>query len=138
VLLAWGRRFSQCARDRGLRSFPDPQYLREANDLIYPDVPKEDIARAQEACLDVLREMPPRLPARPPSARQMREMRAFAKCLRDHGLTGFPDPKADGTFPIRDTPLKILGPGHPTLPPAVQRAWDACFNIQTDWRMLGS
>jgi hypothetical protein len=41
--------------------------------------------------------------------------------MREHGIPEFPDPKADGTFPIIGTPLENAGNSE-----AARSAMDAC------------
>jgi len=69
----------------------------------------------------------------------MAERRHFSQCMRQHGLSDWPDPKADGSFPIVNGPYKALVPNNPEQPsPEIQRAYDACFDIQRDWRITAS
>jgi hypothetical protein len=142
-VLAWGRRFAQCARTHGYPNFPDPRFFSGDDPGLgsaeFPGVDKRVLAQAQEACLAIVRELPPVQPTRPPSADMLRQMRRFSQCMRQHGVSAFPDPKANGTFPILGTPMRVFAPGYiQSMPPAYQAAWDACFSLQTNWRMLAS
>jgi hypothetical protein len=142
-VLAWGRQLAQCARAHGQPNFPDPRFMSGDDPGLgtaeFPGVDKLAIARAEDACLAIVRQMPPRQPTRPPSAATMRQMRRFSQCMRQHGVAAFPDPRANGTFPILGTPLRVFAPGYiQDLPPAYESAWDACFSLQTNWRMLAS
>jgi hypothetical protein len=144
-VLAWGRQLAQCARRHGQPNFPDPRFilLGSSGDpgigtADFPGLDKGALERAQEACLAIVRQMPPPQPTRPPSASTMRQMRRFSQCMRQHGVTAWPDPRANGTFPILGTPLRVFAPGYPSLPPAYDRAWNACFQFQTNWRMFAS
>jgi hypothetical protein len=113
-VLEIGRRFAQCARDHGYPGFPDPEF--NGDRLEYPATDpglKEqlgEIAKIPEckALSDQLpgarRSSPP-----PPNAAELAKLREFAKCIRAHGIPDWPDPKADGTFPITGTPLEDEG-----------------------------
>jgi len=57
----------------------------------------------------------------------------FARCMRQHGLTDFPDPKADGIFRLAGTDARrqIYGTGTTKQPPTprASAALEACgFN----------
>src|SRR5215510_11318384 len=59
--LAWGRRLSQCARERGMPNFPDPiKADLGRTGIAFPDwpAPKEDMSRAMDLCPEVLRDEP--------------------------------------------------------------------------------
>jgi hypothetical protein len=142
-VLAWGREFSRCARAHGLPTFPDPTFYSAPDgtgDADFPGIPKEDIVRAQEVCASVLAQhpqLPP--PARPPAAATLRHMRQFAQCMREHGVDGFPDPRANGTFPILGTRFSGLAPySDDPLPAGVQDALDACWQHMVAWRIQAS
>jgi len=139
-VLDWGRRFSECARTRGIANFPDPVLMniddQGADGVTFPGVDKRVIERAQEMCIELVRQMPPPPENRRQSPERLAQMRRFADCMRQHGVTDFPDPKANGTFPLRGTRLRIFGPGYiQDLPRDLAQAYDACFHLQTDWRM---
>lgn len=105
-----GRRFAQCARDHGYPGFPDP--VIDGTKLRYgdgsPEV-QEQIRAASgvpecKAIQDRLRALGDANST--PGAADLEKLKQFARCLRDHGMTGWPDPKADGSFPIIGTPLE--------------------------------
>jgi hypothetical protein len=144
-MLAWGRRFAQCVRQQGYPHFPDPVFKRGDGTINFPDYldyPGADqvLKVLGDKCDALYKQMPPAPPPRvPPSAETLRQMRAFSQCLRDHGVTEFPDPKADGTFPILGTPMQVFAPGYIAhLPPNLEQAWEACFDLQINWRMQAS
>lgn len=128
--LSIGRRFAQCARDHGYPAFPDP--VIQNGDLAWPgEVPdlKEQIRTIMEQpeCKAIMDESislgdPHRDTT--PSAQDMEKLRAFAKCMRDQGIEGFPDPKPDGTFPLVGTPLEQEGKSERVL-----TAIDACKHL---------
>ena len=80
--------FSRCMRAHGVSNFPDPT----ANGLqIGPGIDAKSPAfrSAQQACTQFLpnKGVPPATPAKYRSAAL-----AFSRCMRSHGVSGFPDP----------------------------------------------
>jgi hypothetical protein len=68
-----------------------------------------DNQAAQDACQPIL----DRLPAAarknsPPTPEELRGLLGFAQCMRENGLPEWPDPQADGTFPLPE-PLRSEG-----------------------------
>ena len=60
-----------------------------------------------------------------PSQQEMEDaMLAYAKCMREQGIDGFPDPKPDGTFPLLGTPLENEGKSERVL-----TALEACKHL---------
>ena len=148
-VMAWGRRFAACARARGISNFPDPVYPagvgpngpEDTTDL-FPDsgfgvllfvgtqpgqADKGTLARALDACSDLARLMPPAPDStRPVTAAQLAVIRQFSQCMRQHGFPDFPDPRADGTFPIQGGPYDSLLPYHNGGTPQLTNAYLAC------------
>ncbi|WP_433042634.1 hypothetical protein [Dactylosporangium sp. CS-033363] len=129
--LSIGRRFAQCARDHGYPAFPDPEI--QNGDLVWPAEGVElkeqirSIMEQQPDCKAIMDESmsladPHRDPT--PGPDDMRKLREFAKCMRDQGIEGFPDPKPDGTFPLVGTPLEQEGKSERVL-----SAIDACKHL---------
>jgi hypothetical protein len=85
--------FSQCMRSHGLPNFPDPS--SGGGIKITPgsgiNLASPAFKAAQSACRKL---MPGGGPGGhgPPSAQAKAQMLAISKCMRAHGLTGFPDP----------------------------------------------
>jgi hypothetical protein len=129
-MLQISRQFSQCVRDHGHANFPDA--LIDVDEVVYPDMPGLDIkaivTEAEQipeckAILDQLQSL--RGPtAAPLSADDLRKLREFAACIRSNGVSEWPDPKADGTFPINGTPLENEGKSERLL-----SALDACKSV---------
>jgi hypothetical protein len=84
-------RFSECMRSHGVPSFPDPngQGIHIGpNSGIDPSSPAFKAARS--ACGKVL---PGGGPGNQhPTAQQIEMTRQLSQCMRQHGVTGFPDP----------------------------------------------
>lgn len=98
------RKFAQCMRDNGV-DMQDPKDGRvEIRASAKPSAgggpvrtdPK--IEAAQKKCAHL---MPNGGKPRRPSAAELAKMRAYSKCMRDHGVTAFPDPKPDGGMQLR-------------------------------------
>jgi hypothetical protein len=112
-ILAIGREYSQCVRDHGVVNYPD--MVLSGAILVLPDVPEADAAQsalrsntaAQDACQPVLARLPASAQKNPGySAQDMKNLATFARCMRDNGIPEWPDPKANGSFPIAGTPLE--------------------------------
>jgi hypothetical protein len=109
--LAIGRQFVQCARQHGLPTFPDPVWKDGSLEFgADADQIKNQIRQLPDECTSVLDQLPAsghRKP--PPTAEDLRRLAQFAQCLRQHGIPEWPDPKSDGTFPLRGTALEAEG-----------------------------
>jgi hypothetical protein len=129
--LSIGRRFAQCAREHGFPDMPDPQV--QDGKLVWPaqgpDL-KEKIRTIMEqnpeckAIMDESMSLGDSRDNPTPSAEDLQKLQAFAKCMRDNGVDGFPDPKPDGTFPLLGTPLEHEGKSERVL-----AGIDACKHL---------
>jgi hypothetical protein len=95
--------YSRCMRSHGVPSFPDPTISRSGGAVgVGQSIPGSVSASpafktAQQAC----GKLAPGINgggAAPITARQHKEIVQFAACMRAHGVPGFPDPDATGTF----------------------------------------
>lgn len=130
--LAVGRRLAQCARDHGYPNFPDP--VLDGDRLAFqgdagPNIKDQLKTLEQEVpeCAKIMEEMSgigARQGRPTPGAADMAKLQAFAKCMREQGIDGFPDPKPDGTFPLTGTPLESEGKSERVL-----TALDACKHL---------
>ena len=120
------RQLVQCARSHGMPNLPDPQVDSDGQAHFPNGVPKppDSVRRACQWIYD-------RLPAsaggdkgRPPT--DLQALLRFARCMRQHGIADFPDPKADGTFPLAGT---SAGRGKT---PQLVRAMQACDRLNPD------
>ncbi|MGA2013717.1 MAG: hypothetical protein ABSH51_24730 [Solirubrobacteraceae bacterium] len=88
---AQGVRYSDCMRSLGVRDYPDPDTGAAAarpTSEINPQSPA--VRSAEEACAH----LHPGSNATPPlSAAQRAGMIAYARCIREHGVPNFPDPR---------------------------------------------
>jgi hypothetical protein len=89
------RAYAQCIRDSGVPDFPDPD---PDGRLPFGHANRDDpkFQAANEKCRDLL----PGGGEHNRSPEDIEKSRAYAKCMRDNGLPDFPDPDADGQFPI--------------------------------------
>jgi len=115
-------KFAQCMREHGLTWFPDPQGGGGIQIKIPPGTDKSKVDAAMAACKQF---MPNGGAPEKPDAAVLEQLRKFAQCMRDHGVTNFPDPKADGQLQLDAGKLGI-GPGQPKFDAAQQ----ACAQYQ--------
>ncbi|MDL4817023.1 hypothetical protein [Actinomadura opuntiae] len=123
------RKFAQCMRDNGV-DMQDPKDGRvEIRSSAQPTArggpqrtdPK--IEAAQKKCAHL---MPNGGKPRKPSTQELARMRAYSKCMRDHGITAFPDPSSDGGIQINAGPGTGIDPESQTFKAADQ----ACKKYQ--------
>ncbi len=91
--------YAQCMRDNGVPHFPDPNSNGNFDLALSPDKPDLDFnspqfQAAQEAC----KSLEPRRSAEQ-EAKDYAARLDYAKCMRDQGISDFPDPPAPGTGP---------------------------------------
>jgi len=98
-------KFAQCMRDNGIKNWPDPQPDSGGSKdggparVIAPEgADPQQIRQAMEKCKQYL---PNGGDAPQDSAADLEERRKFAQCMRDNGLTSFPDPSGEsGNQPV--------------------------------------
>ena len=99
----------QCIRRNGAPGMPDVP-VRNGHAVV-PDRNSVDQATqrnfdaAVQACQALRERIPPAVlgessgDRQGPTAADVPKLRQFAKCMREHGVPEWPDPKADGSFP---------------------------------------
>ena len=119
------RELVRCARANGMPNLPDPQ-LDSNGRASFPNGTPDPPASVRRACLSIL----DRLPAsargdqeRPPA--DIQALLRYARCMRDQGIADFPDPQADGRFPL---PASLRG----GKTPQIVRAMQACRQLNPD------
>ncbi|WP_217919877.1 hypothetical protein [Actinomadura sp. BRA 177] len=130
------REFAQCMRENGV-DMPDPKDGRiEIRASAKPGAggaPKDsgEVEAAQKKCAHL---MPNGGKPRKPKPEDLAKMRAFSKCMRDHGVSEFPDPKPDGTMLLK------AGPGTGIDPESTEfkAAQKACGKLQPGGMGLSS
>lgn len=100
--------FTRCMRDNGVPEFPDPEFDAEGQVILKPlpeTIDQQALQQAFGACRSMLRDV---VNAFGPedTAEFQDAMLSFAQCMRDEGVTGFPDPNFGLTGPFFD-PQKI-------------------------------
>jgi hypothetical protein len=90
--------YAQCMREHGISDFPDPQ-------------PGGGIAikAADDACKSLL----PQPPSEEEQQQEFEDMLRFAQCMREHGITDFPDPKPGEGISISADQGSDLDPNNP-------------------------
>jgi hypothetical protein len=132
--LALGRQAAQCFRDHGIPDFPDP-IIDQNGQLTLPpsdsDHVKQELnanPQAQQACQPILDRLPIGHTSGPGqySQEDLANLLKFAQCMRHNGIPEWPDPKADGSFPIAGTPLETEGksPRFLSARNACKQFWD--------------
>ncbi|GAA1862239.1 hypothetical protein [Actinomadura bangladeshensis] len=122
------REFAQCMRENGV-DMPDPKdgrvEIRASGKPGEGGVPKNggEVEAAQKKCAHL---MPNGGKPRKPKPEDLARMRAFSTCMRDHGVSEFPDPKPDGTMRLK------AGPGTGIDPESAEfkAAQKACGRLQ--------
>ncbi|MEN3310604.1 MAG: hypothetical protein V7603_6806 [Micromonosporaceae bacterium] len=124
--LAIGRRFAQCVRAHGIPGFPDPVLNDGYLELPAGSGPQGKAGlrankAAQNACQPILAELPPTATRKrgPQKTLSMQNLLRFAQCVRQHGIPRWPDPDANGDFPL--SAAGIAGKS-----PAVAAAMQSC------------
>lgn len=94
-------KYSQCMRENGAPSFPDPvggrlQLRVQRGGDLDPDSPQ--FQAAEQACQSL---EPAGLgSSNPGGGQQAEDMLAFVRCMRENGVASFPDPQPDGRILI--------------------------------------
>jgi hypothetical protein len=100
--------YAQCIRENGYPDFPDP-----APDGGFKFLIKRGSATLFEAAAAACKD---KLPSglmqdmQDPSPAQMDALLAFAACMRDKGISAFPDPSPQGRFDMRNSNLDLEAP----------------------------
>ena len=121
-------RFAECMRENGVREFPDPDAsggLTVDGVLNGSSLDSSTPAwkKAIAACRDL---QPPGFTGHRRSAEQQEAALEFAQCMRDNGITDFPDPTPDG--PLIDTSRMPGAPGAKSIP-GFDAAMEACRDL---------
>jgi hypothetical protein len=123
VAALW-RELVRCARANGMPNLADPQ-IDSNGRANFPNGTPEPPASVRRACQSIYDRLPPS--ARDDNDRPPADMQAllrFARCMREHGVTDFPDPDAEGNFSVPPGSTG-LGPKNPSF----QRALQACRQL---------
>jgi hypothetical protein len=102
-------KFAKCMREHGMSWFPDPQPGGGLQINIPAGTDKDKVDAAMAACKKFMPNGG--APDRPDPA-QLEQARQMSQCMRDHGITNFPDPSANGQMMLDRNKLGT-GPGDP-------------------------
>jgi hypothetical protein len=119
-ILVAARELARCVRNNGMPQYADPTVVDGRVSL-----PRVQLSRqALQACRRILDRLPAtafgKEPGAPRSAQDLATSRKWARCAREHGLAGWPDPDPDGSFVIRGTSLENVSEQ------ALNRVIEAC------------
>ena len=120
--------FSRCMRAHGISDFPDPS---SQGGIALNGGPGSDLnpssplfKAANNACKPLLPPQKALSPAQQAAARA--QALAYARCMRAHGISDFPDPNAQGGIALSPQPGGDLEPNNPRF----QAANQACQHYQ--------
>jgi hypothetical protein len=117
--------FVRCARANGMPNLPDLR-LDSSGQVSLPPGTPDPPKSVERACQSILERLPASASGeqgRPPA--DMQALLAYARCMREHGIADFPDPQADGRFPL---PQSLRGGKTPQF----VRAMRACRQLNPD------
>ena len=87
--------FSACMRSHGVPDFPDPKIASGGGEITsIPDSDSPRFAAALESCRKFLPDGGASSPAQ--QSQEQEQLLRFARCMRAHGVPGFPDPTVSG------------------------------------------
>ena len=105
VAVKW-HNLAQCFRSHGY-SIADPTVNADGTSSWSdnaggpPSVLKNAMrAVGDQTCQPELNALPEQLVSPPPTAAELHQLVLFAGCMREHGISDWPDPHADGAFPL--------------------------------------
>lgn len=119
-------KYSQCMRSHGVPDFPDPtggrlmlQFKKGSSSTLDPNSPQ--FQAATQACKSLA---PAGLGSgQSVSPQAQAQALKFARCMRSHGVPGFPDPTFSGGG------IRIQAKGIDLSSPAAKRAQQACGSL---------
>jgi hypothetical protein len=116
--------FSQCMRSHGVPNFPDPQRFVGGNVklTIHQLAPSQTAMSACDHLLPTNGGSGSQETAQQTRTRLADEL-SFARCMRSHGVTRFPDPTAQGDLSVE----RVQAQGIDVHSPAVLRVVQACL-----------
>jgi hypothetical protein len=119
------REFVRCARANGMPNLPDLR-LDSNGQVSIPEGTPEPPKSVERACRSIWERLPASASGdqeRPPA--DIQALLRYARCMREHGMADFPDPAADGRFPL---PASLRGGKTPSF----LRASQACRQLNPD------
>jgi hypothetical protein len=110
-----------CARAHGDPSMPDPTIDSQGQARFPPGTPMPSQS-TQQACQSIYNRLPASV--RNTGAPDIQMGIKFAQCMRQHGLTDWPDPNAGGDYPL-PADLQTTSKSGPVWE-RIKAAWDQC------------
>jgi hypothetical protein len=90
--------FVDCVRAHGVPDFPDGS-IDSHGVVSFPSSAPRLPDSAANTCLVFFNQLPPQPTSSPPVSQQLfQELLSFARCMRSHGVSDWPDPAPNGTF----------------------------------------
>jgi hypothetical protein len=121
------REFVRCARANGMPNLPDLR-LDSNGQVSVPEGTPEPPKSVERACRSIWERLPASASGaqgRPPA--DIQALLGFARCMREHGMADFPDPRPDGRFPLPPSMQRVQG-----KTPRFLRANQACRQLNPD------
>jgi hypothetical protein len=119
-ILEIGKELAACIRKNGMPNFPDPT-VQNGKLVLPPGQHQDAVQKALTPCKSIEDRLPQSAGDGDYSAQDIANLRKWAACLRQNGVPEWPDPKADGSFPIKGKPLDNEGKSE-----RVRKAREAC------------
>lgn len=89
-----------CARSHGMPDLPDPT-IDASGHATFPGITKQQIPQqTRAACQALFDRLNPSSSSHGYTQAQLHQLLGFARCMRSHGITDWPDPNANGEFPL--------------------------------------
>ena len=110
-----------CARAHGDPNLPDPT-IDSQGQAHFPPGTDTPSPATQQACQSIYNRLPASV--RNGNAPDIQMATRFAACMRTHGLSDWPDPNPDGSYPLPPD-LQTQSKSGP-LWDRIKTAWDAC------------
>jgi hypothetical protein len=105
-------KFAQCMREHGMSWFPDPKPGEGGFQIQVPA--SQDKAKVDAAMAACKKYMPNGGEPMKMDPAQLEQARQMSQCMRDHGITNFPDPNPNGQMMLDGNKIGS-GPGDPTF-----------------------
>jgi hypothetical protein len=116
--------YSHCMRTHGVASFPDPTSSGQIpKDQIVPLVGTPQFAVAEKACQHFMPNGRLGVPTGQQASNRRADALSFARCMRSHGVTRFPDPTPQGELSV----AMVQAQGIDVHAPAVLQAVQGCL-----------
>lgn len=115
---------AQCVRDHGQSTFPDPS-IDSSGHAHFPPGTQDPPQSVMDACQHILNQLP--ASERQPVSGSQNDpamMLRFAQCMREHGISDWPDPDSSGAFHFPPSLAGNLKTGPRWQ--SIRSAWTAC------------